>query len=425
MTELIALLDNQEVGRVQNQNGRLSFVYKETWRSLPAAYPLSLSMPLTSAEHGHAKVDAFLWGLLPDNSRILENWGSRFHVSPRNVFGLIAAVGEDCAGAVQWVRPERLETVLHKKSEKIDWLTETEIAARLRSLQSDPSAWRQIGDTGQFSLAGAQAKTALLLEKGRWGIPSGRIPTTHILKPSSVNFEGHVENEHFCLQLAQSLGLPVPRSHVLHFEDQVVISVERYDRRHVGRVLHRVHQEDICQALGLVPTKKYENEGGPGIRQIMDLLRTHSADRDQDFDTFLTAIALNWLIAGTDAHAKNYALLLGAEGAVRLAPLYDVASILPYPTMDVMSAKLAMKIGGEYRLRYIGARQWEKLATTCGLRPEETLTKIKNLTQSLPDHIMETQKQLASEGLRHPLLHRLSQTLITRAQHCKKLLGLQ
>ena len=426
MTELIVLLDNREVGRVlNNRKGRLSFVYKETWRSSVAAYPLSLSMPLASAEHSHAKIDAFLWGLLPDNTRILENWGSRFHVSPRNAFGLIAAVGEDCAGAVQWVRPERLETVLKGKPPEINWLKEADIAARLRSLRTDPSAWRKTSDTGQFSLAGAQAKTALLREKGRWGIPAGRVPTTHIFKPPLAEFDGHVENEHFCLQLARSLGLPVPNSEVMHFEDQRAIVVERYDRRRVEGRLRRVHQEDICQALGLPPTKKYENEGGPGVRHIVELLRTHSTDRDQDIETFLEAVAFNWLIAGTDAHAKNYAILLGAQGAVRLAPLYDMASILPYPPIDALSLKLAMKIGGEYRLRIIGARQWEKLATECRLRPDQTLTRIKELARSLPDHISQTQKQVAAEGLKHPLLHRLSQALMTRARRCEKVLHLR
>src|SRR5258708_38980229 len=139
--------------------------------------------------------------------------------------------------------------------------------------------------------------------------------------------------------------------------------VERYDRRRVEGRLRRVHQEDICQALGLPPTKKYENEGGPGVRHIVELLRTHSTDRDQDIETFLEAVAFNWLIAGTDAHAQNYAILLGAQGPVRLAPLYDMASILPYPPIDALSLKLAMKIGGEDRLRNIRARQWENLHT--------------------------------------------------------------
>src|SRR5208282_2743710 len=147
---------------------------------------------------------------------------------------------------------------------KLAWLSEDEIAERLRALRADHSAWRAATDTGQFSLAGAQPKTALMFQNGRWGVPSGRTPTTHILKPPTGEWDGHAENEHFCLLLARRLGLVVPNSSVLHFGDEVAIVIERYDRvRHEDKWL-RVHQEDMCQASGTHPVHKYENEGGPG-----------------------------------------------------------------------------------------------------------------------------------------------------------------
>jgi len=146
---LIALLAGREVGTVHYKDARLSFVYNDAWRSDSNAYPLSLSMPLASAEHGHARIEAFLWGLLPDNDRVLENWGKRFQVSPRNVFRLIAHVGEDCAGAVQFVRPERLEALqTDTASKEVKWLTEDDVAERLRALRADHSAWRSAQDTG-------------------------------------------------------------------------------------------------------------------------------------------------------------------------------------------------------------------------------------------------------------------------------------
>jgi len=141
--QLIALLDGREVGTVNYKNARLSFVYNDEWRIDPNTYPLSLSMPLASAEHGHARIEAFLWGLLPDNDRVLENWGRRFQVSPKNVFRLIAHVGEDCAGAVQFVRPERLEALQSGTvAKEVKWLTEDDVAERLRALRVDHSAWR-------------------------------------------------------------------------------------------------------------------------------------------------------------------------------------------------------------------------------------------------------------------------------------------
>jgi serine/threonine-protein kinase HipA len=327
--ELIAIIEGREMGRVvRDKTGKLSFAYNEQWRDAPHAYPLSISMPLALSEHVDAKIDPFLWGLLPDNANVLDHWARRFHVSPRNAFGLIANVGEDCAGAVQFVQPERLDVILGQAPTEIEWLDEAAIAERLRTLRADHSAWRIPRDTGQFSLAGAQPKTALLLENGRWGVPSGRVPTTHIFKPPTGDFDGHAENEHFCLELARALGLPVVDSRIMHFQDEIAIVVERCDRVRTDAGLRRVHQEDMCQAFAIPPTRKYQNEGGPGIRDIVALLTTNSTSSAEDVATFLDSVSYNWLIAGTDAHAKNYALLIGGEGRVRLALLYDVASVL-------------------------------------------------------------------------------------------------
>jgi serine/threonine-protein kinase HipA len=419
---LIALLAGREVGTVHYKNARLSFVYSDAWRADPNAYPLSLSMPLASAEHGHARIEAFLWGLLPDNDRVLENWGKRFQVSPRNVFRLLAHVGEDCAGAVQFVDPERLEALQADTAAKeVKWLTEDEVAARLRALRADHSAWRSAQDTGQFSLAGAQPKTALLFERKRWGVPSGRTPTTHILKPPTGDWDGHAENEHFSLQLARAAGLIVPNSTVQHFGDEIAIVVERYDRVRDGRQWARIHQEDMCQALGIYPMRKYENDGGPGARTIAELLREQSSNPEEDVQSFVDAIIFNWLIAGTDAHAKNYGLLLGSGGVVRLAPFYDLASILPYQTIDIQKAKLAMKIGGEYRLRYIGLRHWRKFAAEMRLDEGLLMDRIRAIAALLPDHAASIQKELETSGLSHGTITLLTQKLQRRAALCQQL----
>lgn len=423
--QLIALLDGREVGTVDYKNSRLSFTYNDTWRNDSNAYPLSLSMPLGSATHGHARIEAFLWGLLPDNDRVLENWSRRFQVSPKNVFRLITHVGEDCAGAVQFVSPERFETLIAEPAAReIAWLTEEDVAERLRTLRADHSAWRAVSDTGQFSLAGAQPKTALLFERKRWGVPSGRIPTTHILKPPTGEWDGHAENEHFSLRLARAFGLIVPNSSVLHFGNEIAIVVERYDRvRAAGRWL-RVHQEDTCQAIGLHPARKYESDGGPGVQRIAELLREQSSSPKEDVQSFVDAIAFNWLIAGTDAHAKNYSLLLGQKGAVRLAPLYDLASILPYPAVNLSKVKLAMKIGGEYRLRNIGLRHWQKLATELRLDDAKLIDGLRTMAQTIPDQAAVVQEQIEGEGLSHVTITKLCERLKTHAAVCQRLLQL-
>jgi serine/threonine-protein kinase HipA len=422
--ELVALLDRKEIGRVRNDaRGRLTFVYDDDWRKAPDAYPLSLSAPLAAREHGPSVVQAFLWGLLPDNEPVLSRWATKFQVSARNVFALISHVGEDCAGAVQFVTPERLDTLRSGKEDKVGWLGEPDIAKRLQMLRDDHAAWRLPRDTGQFSLAGAQPKTALLLQNKRWGIPSGRIPTTHILKPPTGRFDGHSENEHFCLMLARNLGLPAAQSKVMRFEKEIAIVIERYDRQYKGNEIVRVHQEDICQALGIMPTKKYQNEGGPSVADIVELLRTSSTDREADVNTFVDAVGFNWLIAGTDAHAKNYSLLLGGGPHVRLAPLYDVASTLPYDEFDMQKLKLAMKVGGEYELSQIGLRQWQKFARETRLNVDELIARLRSMAEQLPDEADDARKRAQAEGLDKAIIDRLATRLIERAGECERALA--
>lgn len=423
MSELTAMLANQVVGIVrQDKRGRLKFIYDDSWRTARGAYPLSLSMPLAASEHPHDVIESFIWGLLPDNELVLGRWAKKFQVSPRSAFALISHVGEDCAGAVQFVRPDRLDVILADDGGEIAWLDEQDIAARLKSLREDHSAWRRPGDTGQFSLAGAQPKTALLLQDDKWGLPSGRIPTTHILKPPTGDFDGHAENEHFCLALARAVGLPAATSTVTRFGEEVAFVVERYDRRMTARGIQRIHQEDICQALGIPPTKKYENEGGPGVADIVNLLKENSGAAQEDVKTFLGAIAFNWLVAGTDAHAKNYSILIGTGGRIRLAPLYDVASILPYDDYDAMKIRLAMKVGGKYRIRDITGRSWIKLSEELRLDRDGVIDRVRQMAVRLPKEIETIGTELVATGIKHPLIERLTERIAKRARSCERLI---
>lgn len=423
--ELLTLLGGQIVGRVHSRTGgRLSFTYEPLWREADDGYPLSLSMPLAAREHDHNTIAAFLWGLLPDNEQVLDRWARKFQVSPRNVFALISHVGEDCAGAVQFVTAERLAAIQGGGADRIDWLTEENIAERLRLLREDHALWRLPSDTGQFSLAGAQPKTALLFENNRWGVPSGRIPTTHILKPPTGQFSGHAENEHICLALAHACGLPSAISRVTRFKDEIAIVVERYDRIPSGNEIIRVHQEDMCQARGIMPTRKYQNEGGPGIKDIAELLRTYSSARDEDVKTFIHAAGLNWLVGGSDAHAKNYSVLLTHGPRVRLAPLYDIASVLPYDRhLNVHKVKLAMKVGGKYKLRDIGLHQWQIQAREIRIDGHELIDALRAMAKQLPDEVSTACARAREEGLDKPIIDRLAAALTERALACQKILA--
>ena len=419
MTELLVVIaDRRIMGEIRrDRRGRLAFVYDDRWRSLGAAYPLSLSMPLVVAEHGHARIESWLWGLLPDNEVILARWGQRFHVSPRNAFALLGAVGEDCPGAIQLVRPDRVAEILRDDHRQVEWLTEADIAGRLRMLRRDQAAWRMARDTGQFSLAGAQPKTAFLFDGQRWGVPYGPTPTTHILKPPIDGFDGHAENEHLCLALARALGMPAARSEVRRFEDEAAIVVERYDRARLDGSIRRLHQEDMCQVLGLPPTKKYQNEGGPGCVELGEAIRTHSGEPGDDAWTFARAIILNWIIGGTDAHAKNFSMLIGATGRARLAPLYDVASTLPYE-FNKKRLKMAAKIGGQYLLEEVYSRHWVKFAAEMRLPPAEVLDTARKMAETLPPVLAETVEEAHAHGLNHPILQRMIEVLNARSERC-------
>ena len=423
MTELLVVVaDRRIMGEIRrDRRGRLTFVYDDRWRSMDAAYPLSLSMPLVVAEHDHARIESWLWGLLPDNEAILVRWGQRFHVSHRNAFALLSAVGEDCPGAIQLVRPDRVDDVLQDDDQQIEWLTEADIAERLHILKQDQAAWRMARDAGQFSLAGAQPKTALLFDGQRWGVPSGPTPTTHILKPPINGLDGHAENEHLCLALARALGLPAARSEVRRFEDEVAIIVERYDRIRLAGSIRRLHQEDMCQVLGLPPTKKYQNEGGPGCAELCEAIWTHSGEPGDDAWTFARAIMLNWIIGGTDAHAKNFSMLIGPQGRGRLAPLYDMASTLPYG-FDPMRLKMATKIGGKNLLEEVRSRHWAKFATEVRLPPADVIDKGRAIAETLTVVLAETVDDARVNGLDHPILQRMIEVLNARSERCARIL---
>lgn len=417
MSHLILLMNGVEAGRLDYESGRLSLTYTEDWRERRGAVPVSLSMPLTGARYSGAQVAAFIWGLLPDNEQIIQEWARRFQVSARQPFGLIGAVGEDCAGAVQFVKPERVAHVVSGQADGVQWLTDAEVGERLAGLRTNRGAWRRAGDGGQFSLAGAQPKVALIQQEGRWGIPMGRVPTTHILKPPSADLEAQAENEHFCLSVMGRLGLPIAQSSVQNFGGEAAIVVERYDRLTLRDRIIRVHQEDFCQALSVPRDRKYQNEGGPGLREIIELTRVVSSAPQEDVATLVDATIYNWMIGGSDAHAKNFSILHAGGGQVRLAPIYDVASILPYsPQVQFQDVKLAMKIGGEYRLGEIGLRHWARFAEQNRIDFGQVRGRISDMAMKLPDLAVTVRDEIASSGAPNPVYDKLVAVFADRCE---------
>ncbi len=415
---LVVILDGAVAGTVTRlPQGRLRFDYDDDYRGRSEATPLSLSMPTQVTSHPDNVVTPWLWGLLPDNDAVLSRWAREFHVSASSPFSLLGSpIGEDCAGAVRFAPLDQVDRILNRPGD-VTWLTDDQVAERLRDLREDSTSWLGRSFTGQFSLAGAQAKTALLHSEGRWGVPSGSIPTTHILKPAVSGFDDHDLNEHLCLDAARRAGLLAARTRVVRFGDESAVVVDRYDRVYREERILRVHQEDLCQALGDPPTLKYQNEGGPSASAIVGLFRRAMPPRIADSAVwrFADALIWNWLIAGTDAHAKNYSVLL-ADNQVRLAPMYDVASALPYGTHE-KRLRFAMKIGGDYRV-FPERSTWPGAARDLGVDPARLIARVRELASVIPDAFAEAAGTPDVLALDRPLPSKLVGLVADRTSRC-------
>jgi serine/threonine-protein kinase HipA len=422
--ELTVILDDRLAGNLARlDQGRLRFDYDDDYRDRPDATPLSVSMPTQVVSHSDRAITPWLRGLLPDNEAVLSRWARQFHVSTSSPFSLLSTpVGEDCAGAVRFVPPDELDRLLERPG-TVTWLTEEGVAQRLRDLREDSTAWLGRTFTGQFSLAGAQAKTALLFQDGKWGVPSGATPTTHILKPAVAGFDDHDLNEHLCLDAARRCGLLAVRTHVEQFARESAIVVDRYDRVERDGDILRIHQEDLCQALGVPPSKKYQNEGGPGPSDIARLFRRVMPPRiaDTAVARFADALIWNWVVGGTDGHAKNYSLLLAGD-QVRLAPLYDIASALPYGTNE-KKLRLAMKIGDDYRV-YPWHNAWPAAARDLGVDADILMTRVDDLTARAPDAFRDAANTGAVKQLDRELPEKLVLLIRDRATRCRAVAGL-
>ena len=398
------------------RGGDLRLTYSDSYRAIAHPTPISVSLPVSTTAHRGPRLSNWLWGLLPDNEAVLRTWARTFSVSLASPFGLLSTpIGRDCAGAFSFVRdPIDVE----RNDGATDWLTEAQVAAALRGLRADSTSWLGSDPPGRFSLAGVQPKTALQRDGDRWGRPSGATATTHILKPAILGLDDHDLNEHLCLRAAHAAGLLVVNTTIESFEDQSAIVVQRYDRMQADGQQIRIHQEDLCQAHALHPGVKYQADGGPSPASIAELLRRVMPSRTAEdaVERFGDALLWNWIIAGTDAHAKNYSLLLSGD-AVRLAPLYDISSALPYESMPVKKLRLAMKLGRGYEL---DARPstWPILARSLGVSPDALTERARNLAVHAPDAFADAVADPSVAPLSSSLPNRLLDAVAVRARQC-------
>ncbi len=257
----------------------------------------------------------------------------------------------------------------------------------------------------------------LLGEDGRVGLTKGGTPSTHILKTPIARLQDTVVNEAACLALGRRLGVEVVRAQPRRAAGRECLLVERYDRESLEGRVHRRHQEDFCQALGVPARRKYESEGGPSLLDSFALLRGAVAVPARDAPRLLEYVALSFLVGNHDAHAKNYSLLYLPESSrATLAPAYDILSTIAYRKAENMSRKMAMKIGGEYRPDYVRARHLDMLLSDAGLGRAAARRRLRAMAADAPAAARETCAELARAGWGAPILERLVAIVEERAR---------
>ena len=423
---LNVFLNARLVGQLRREpSGAIDFQYAAEWLAWEHALPVSLSLPLREDRYIGAPVVAVFDNLLPDNRSIRDRVAARVHAEGTDAYSLLGAIGRDCVGALQFLRqgddPGSPGAVTGRE------VDEKTIAHLLGNLEAAPlGLGDDDDDEGQdfrISIAGAQEKTALLRQNGRWYKPSGTTATTHILKPqigrlpNGIDLSNSVENEYLCLKLTAAIGLPSAEVEILDFEGRRALVVERFDRRWTrdGRLL-RIPQEDCCQALSVPPDKKYETDGGPGVGALLDLFEG-SDEPEADQHHFLKTLIVFWLMGATDGHAKNFSIFLLPGPRFRLTPLYDVISAQPSVDSGQIQRnkmKLAMAIGDNrhYRVGTIAPRHFLQTAARTGIVPVEPI--FEELRANAPHAIERVLEELPkgfpaqiSESISNGVLARL------------------
>ena len=411
---LSVYLNGRLVGHLRRQSsGAIDFRYDPSWLEWDHALPVSLSLPLREDRFSGDPVIAVFDNLLPDSDAMRRRLAERTRAEGHDAYSLLAAVGRDCVGALQFLPEDQAPGLAGKVSGRA--IGERDIARILDDLARTPLGVAE-DESFRISLAGVQDKTALLYWKTSWHLPHGTTATTHIFKPQigplpgGIDLSQSVENEHFCMRLTAAFGLATARTKIQEFSGKHVLVVERFDRVWTkDKRLLRLPLEDFCQALSVPPTRKYEPDGGPGMHDIAGVLKGSDVP-ESDLRAFFKAQIVFWLIGATDGHAKNFSIFLAPGGRFHLSPLYDVMSV--QPNLDAGQirrnrAKLAMAVGDRrhYVLDTVLPRHFLQTAKRCGVSlalirdifceiadtaPAAIDTALADLPRGFPNHITDS-----------------------------------
>lgn len=404
VSKLAVYIDDERCGVLsQATTGALSFCYDPDYNGVP----LSLSMPVGLAVYGDRTVRPYLMGLLPDEESTRAAIGARFGVSGDNPFKLLAHIGGDCPGAVRVLSADGEKGLA--PGDGLTELSDADVAQILLDVKENASAaWAgEDGFDGRWSLGGCQAKVALRRREGHWYRCEGGAASTHILKPGVTGMKNQALVEFLSMRVAETIGLPTAHVTYERFVDEWAVVIERYDRQTVGEKVARIHQEDLCQALGVSPLRKYADQGGPNTPQIIELLKDTGRLGKENVYRFVLYLYFNYLIGATDAHAKNHSLVFFGVDEARLAPLYDVASIAPYQSLAPRRRKplrAALSIGGENRFGVVGAEHVEKMVESCGLAAmgldaDLLVSRFKTMAKMVPEAVEDEVARATADGL--------------------------
>ena len=401
---LRVLLNNRLVGHLNKApGGAIDFRYDQAWLDLRGPIPVSLSLPLREDAYRGEPVAAVFENLLPDSDKLRRLIAEKVGADGIDAYSLLTRIGRDCVGALQFI-PADADDVRVNSAIAGQELGEAEIELLLKNLSRAPLGLGE-DDDFRISVAGAQEKTALLWHEGAWFKPHGTTPTTHIFKTqigtlqNGIDLSNSVENEYYCLKLLAAFGLPVNTAEILTFRETKALVIERFDRRLTkDGHLHRLPQEDLCQALSCPPTRKYQSEGGPGMVEVLDRLKA-SDTPDDDQKAFLKAQVLFWLMGATDGHAKNFSVHLGPYGTFSLTPFYDV--LTAQPSLDARQIerkqmKLAMLAGTgrHYRMDEIQGRHFVQTVERAGLPGALATGVLEDVVKSFDSAVESVVKQL-------------------------------
>lgn len=382
MSELQVYLEDFEnsIGILEGDRGfkSVSFRYLPEYLQRDDAVALSLRMPLQEETFGDYPTKAFFANVLPEGER-KEKAAALYRIDQDDVFGLLEHLGRECAGSVSVVPVEeprgKTPGVLALDYEP---LSDHDLNNLVVGLSRGLAPRRQ----ARFSLAGVQRKAAVaVLPDRRIAEPKDGAPTTHVMKVGSREYPALVENELFCLKLAKAMGLPTANAEMGSAGGVNYLLVERYDRVVENDLVRRLHQEDLCQALGYLPGLKYEEDGGPGFKEVFGV--SEELDDPLGFvENLLKVTVLNVLVGNGDAHAKNFSLVYRRGERPVLAPFYDLVCVALYGGHDGLS----MKIGDHALLEGVGKTDWMALAKVAGVAPRLMTRIVEEMTVNVLDH---------------------------------------